>query len=52
MKRNRWGSYEDYAAEVDAEREKKIHDENQDTGNDYCEPWCPYCKEEKEKSDG
>ncbi len=46
MKRNRWGSYEDYAREIDEEAERKTHVEQQ------CDPaYCIHCQTEREIDD-
>ncbi len=43
MKRSRWGSYDDYAKEIDEEAERKAHVEQQ------CDPaYCIYCQTDKE----
>ncbi len=46
MKRSRWGSYDDYAKEIDEEAERKAHVEQQ------CDPaYCIHCQTEREIDD-
>jgi len=43
---NRWGSYDDYAREIDELAERQAHDESQCEGL----PLCSYCLDEWEQS--
>ncbi len=43
--KNRWGSYEDYAREIDEEAERKAHDAGECEGI----PLCGYCLDDWEE---
>lgn len=47
MKRNRYGSYDDYVREIDEEAERRAHEDEQCEGL----PYCVYCLEQRDLED-